>query len=247
MLKHQSDPTEGGDVVHRFDVSCYKPGLCKIPGVTFLSTEGKTLALTQAQELNYASVGNPEKEPDLYEPMGVQLPLEVIVGVVIATVLATTVLGVILWKIYNTINKKRLSNKSEIITKQLSALEELVESYKNIGNKRFLDNSDFKKYYFSVSESLKLFISRTCEFDAQEKTTSEIKAELSKCYSLDEDTKKYWIELFTEMDIVKFTDHIPEVEAAQRLMEKSLLLAQKTFALMSKSPVPNGATELGVK
>ncbi len=247
MLKHRSETTEGGDVVHRFDVSCYKPGLCKIPGVTFLSAEGKTIALTQAQELNYASVGNPEKEPELYGPMGVKLPLEVIIGVVMVTTLVAAVLSVVLWKIYNAANKKSLSKKHKTTVRQLTALEELVETYKNIGNKRYLDNSNFKKYYFSVSESLKVFVSRTCEFDAQEKTTSEIKAELARNDILDESTKKQWVELFTEMDVVKFTDYVPEVEAAQRLMEKSLALAQKTFASTAKIPETSSALETGVK
>src|SRR6185437_16115559 len=85
-----------------------------------------------------------------------------------------------------------------------------------------LAKGDFKKHYFRVSEILKTYVGARYGFDAPESTTQEMLQMLDRAmaaeFATDATKLGSLIELFGQLDLVKFTDHVPAGSDSSRVV-----------------------------
>lgn len=227
LLSHESEKLENGQIVHKFSFTCYKAAPCKFPSITFSDKEGKTVATSTEVTMNYSAVEqSKEKEVPIYAPISLGIPTHVQVLIGLAAVVVAIA---VFWCVKIIINKYfRNFNSTESAAPLAPPFEELTTSLKNLAAKDYLSNAHYKPYYFTISETLKRYLGRKFEFNAEELTTSELMGALNNRYSLDAEERLKWRELFNELDLVKFTDNQPSINDAQSLMERSLDIARKT-------------------
>ncbi len=93
----------------------------------------------------------------------------------------------------------------------LIALNELIE-------KGPLKQGNFKGHYFRLSEIAKAYLGARYRFDASESTTREVMLHLEGKGLLNDTQLDRLESLFDQLDLVKFTDHVPLPDEGVRLV-----------------------------
>ncbi len=224
ILALTEKPREDGGRIVTARVTCYKPGVCKFPGLIFLE-DGKEVALAEAKELEFATAGQQEKEPEPYAPIAHALPVSLVAGIVGGALLAAIA---IFYAVQRYLANRKPAPKAEAAPPPAPApLEELAIRFKQLSAARHLEEGRFKPYYFGISEALKSYAGRIYGFNAEDCTTRELLRGLRDAGRADEARVDEWSHLYGEMDVVKFTDQLPTPVDAQSLMERALTLARK--------------------
>jgi hypothetical protein len=235
LLTHSAKTLEDGSVFHRFGFTCYKAMACRFPPVTFNQPTGETIVSTNEVTMTYVAVEPAqEKEPPIYGPLSLGLPLTIYIGAILLGAAAALTLTWIIVRLYN---KYRRSNSRPLAQAPIAPpYEELAASLRQLASKEYLSQGYYKPYYFTISDCLKRYLGRKFEFNAEELTTIELLAALNNRYSLNAEYRLKWRDLFSELDLVKFTDNKPSHQDAQTLMERSLDLAKVTERLQNDVP-----------
>lgn len=212
---------DGFAVVH---FTSYQPGKVTIPPIAF-KVSGKTVFSSESKEADFVSVGQGETQPDIYHPQAVAVPKWVWVSLSAFVLLLTIVVIAFVARAYR--RKKARLAELAAVPKVLTPIEKLIEVVRATNAKNFLNSQKYKPYYFALSDGAKRFLGEALRFDAEEKTTRELSRELDERL-LDKDLAKSWVEIFEEMDVVKFTDQSPTPEMANSLADRLLKFAQRT-------------------
>jgi hypothetical protein len=222
-LTEQARPDGGRTITAR--VTCYKAGTCKFPGLLFLE-EGKEVALGETKELEFTSAGQQEKEPEPFAPVAHSLPLSLVAGILGGALLAAIA---VYYGVQRYLAQRKPAVKVETPPPPPPApLEELASRFKQLSAAGHLEAGRYKPYYFGISEALKAYAGRVYGFNAEDCTTRELLEGLRSASFVDSALVEDWKNLYTEMDVVKFTDQFPVPAEAQSLMERTLALARKS-------------------
>jgi hypothetical protein len=126
----------------------------------------------------------------------------------------------------------------------LTALAQLEKS-------GFLERGEYKKHYFGVSEILKTYIGERYGFDAPENTTREMMENLKLAWARelggDEKRLNTLGELFEQLDLVKFTDHVPEKIESQTVVSvaREFVRGTRRKPVIAAPPVVTPSTNGG--
>jgi len=140
---------------------------------------------------------------------------------------------------WNAKRKKLLSDVPKVVeppkVEDVWALDEL----RKLEEKAFWKKGDFKTHYFRVSEILKTYLERRYGFPALESTTREILYLLESSTSVDLPLRAELKSLFDRLDLVKFTDRVPNEADAIHVLEKTRewVIATKKAIVATPQPV----------
>lgn len=228
-----ADP-ETGDI--KVGLTTYKPGVFAIAPIPFIK-DGKAIFASQPLSVEFSSVGQ-KGEDEIYPPVAVGFPQWV--WVILGLFALALVLGAIWWL-------KRWSDKRRAAIEEvarapkiLTPIEEFEKLRAEVDQKKYVERATFKPHYFALSDASKRFLGKAFKFDAEERTTRELVRELESLGLSDELIDK-WEKVFEEMDVTKFTDQVPEQNAALSLSARLSQLAAMTYRV---SPVARQAVVL---
>lgn len=100
---------------------------------------------------------------------------------------------------------------------------------RGLQNKKNITPQELKKLYFDLSDILRNYFEAQYVFPATDRTTEEIKKELSKLECLNEEIKKEFLNILERIDIIKFTDQYPEFDFSEMSLKISENFVIKTI------------------
>ncbi|MFZ9595223.1 MAG: hypothetical protein ACO3A2_04010 [Bdellovibrionia bacterium] len=220
-----------------------KKGKLTLPPLDLVDSQGKLLARTQVWEIEVQSAILPS-DPKPQEPAGALPPerLAVPYWVLLGGVLLALVLGTALvYSLVRLYQKKRKQVRSPART--LTEDEQALEDFRHLQAQGWLENGQFKAYYFRVSEILKTYFGARFDFDAPESTTGEmIQVFRSQLDLKTPGLTSEWIlqvqQLFDHLDRVKFTDYRPlaqEPEWVIRQAHELVVSSRRTPLILDAS------------
>lgn len=224
-LKSEEKDLELGFQIKDFKIFFLKPGSIQIPPRPVYDNQGKQVALTQPIEIKVKGLelSEQEKPENLLGPLALSIPKSWIFSFIflVCCLVAFIIYRLIVWSQ----KRKALSLKKFEIPQPVYKIA--LKRIENLKQSEFWKNNEFKKCAYQISETLKWFIALTFEMDAEEATTSE-------CYQLllerkGESISKEFNEIFTILDLVKFTDYLSDSNEMNIILEQS-----KIFILKSK-------------
>ncbi len=206
-------------------VTAYEAGKYEIPSYTFQS--GDQSFATTPQNVEFAGVKKAEEEQQaLYPPVKAPFPMGAFFGFLGILLLLTALIVFLIRKF----SKKE--DVAQVVAPKappLSAWEEFSQSYAKTLSMGYLEKSEFKPHYFGMSEATKRFLGKLHHFDAEESTTRELVQKLS-AHGISSDVLDQWKKIFTNLDIVKFTDFKPTSTQAKELSQSIYSLCEKAWA-----------------
>lgn len=223
--------------VHRLGITSYKPGFLDLPPIVF-QNDSKSVFQTETKRVEYSSIGQSQKDDDLYPPELVALPMWIVVLIALVSCIVLFLIGrfvfvkVMRWR----------ERRSAILSSEpeLNPLQRFQKAMVELSKREFLSKAQFKPHYFGVSDSAKRFLAEAYRFDAEEKTTRELQIELSQL-GLSSRLVDEWKRVLEEMDVTKFTDQIPQQEQAQTLISRVEELIRESYV---GSPAAREESEL---
>jgi hypothetical protein len=206
-----------------------------------LEAEAGPVARTHPVTVDVASVIDPQdpsatKAAELQGPASLPYPgwVQVLLGALGA--LAFAALAFLIWRLMKN-RKLRPAALPELPPKSedelaILALDELAQ-------KGWLAQGQYKKHYFRVSEILKIYLGARYDFDAPERTSTELVGFMEEHRLASDRILDQLESLFDRMDRVKFTDHVPaEADGTQILKEvRELVTLTRRLPMASTRPL----------
>lgn len=96
-----------------------------------------------------------------------------------------------------------------------------------------LEKRQYRKYYFRLSEIVRLFLQDEIHLPTVDATTEEIRPHLTSCALLMDSEKNFVGRILVEMDLVKFARVVPSPEDV-RVLRKDLRYFIETVHLITK-------------
>lgn len=194
-----------------------------------VKSEGKGIARTNPLVIEVASAipskdPNPTAPSDIEPPVGIGFPLWV-GGVVLLLVVVLVILSAkaiaLAWG--NRAPKPKRTSGPVVPEEELALLK-----LKELEEKNWIAEGKYKNYYFSLSEILKEYLGARYRFDALESTSSELMAVLEDKQRLVDEVLDSIEGIFEKLDVVKFTDQIPEPSEPAQLIREVRDLIHRT-------------------
>lgn len=213
----------------KFTVIAAKPGQLAIPSLAIVDGTGKTLARTNPFTLQVASAIAPSdqkpKDPSPPRPpVMLSFPWIVIAGLVILALLA--IAGIV----YATVRwarRPKAKPAAPPAPPEKSEDEIALGALASLEREQLMRKGLYKKHYFQISEVLKAYLGARYRVDAVESTTREMLAMLEHA-TLPPESLRELEGMFTKLDFVKFTDHVPELPEGEDLLARARALVLKT-------------------
>lgn len=199
-----------------------KPGKLTLPSLAISNPGGGAIARTNPwlatiESAIHSDDPEPKKPADLRPPAGLTFPWWVIAALAALGIVLTALLVIALVRWSQNRKPKIPVIQEPPKSEDVVALEALARLEKA----QLVVRGDFKKYCFGISEILKTYIGARYGFDALECTSREMMRALeaqTQDLSLDKNRIAVLKELFSQLDLVKFTDQVPgQLEALQFL------------------------------
>ena len=210
-----------------------KAGKLTLPSLLIKDSNGKNVARTRPFSIEVGSAiqpndPNPTQPAAPEPPVSLQFPWWV---AAIFTVLGAALAIGLFYFAYRYWKSRKPKEKplppivprpeDEVALAQLTALEQAG----------LVKKGEYKAHYFGVSEILKSYIGLRYRFDAPECTTSEMIRVLENKSATSDGVLDDLETLFTDLDQVKFTDHIPQDATSVKVLE-----AARSFVLRTRKP-----------
>ncbi len=219
----------------------YTPGVFQIKPMVFVRKDsGEKLFVTDLKTVEFESVGGDKKKDDIYPPGYVEIPLWMWI---LLSVLFLVMTLFVLRAIQKIRKKKKELELNLDSAENLNPIEEFEKQRIRIEDKSYVDRGQFKPHYFEYSEAFKRFLARAYHFDAQDKTTRELKEALKEI-EVSASLIERWQKISEEMDVVKFTDQTPPIDQAKEL---SKILSSIVLSFWNVSPEARELKELARK
>jgi len=207
-----------------------KAGKLTLPTFLLKDSEGKTVGRTLPITFTVESAIQPD-DPKPKEPIPALPPAHlvfpwlwlVLFGLVGLLLLALVIFSLFRWHRSRKPKQKRAPPQIHR-TEDDIALRALLDLEK----KDYLKSARFKPHYFGISEILKAYLGDRYEFDSRESTTQELLNALRNGDYLPEPERALIKELYTKLDLVKFTDHIPDSTEGRDLLAEARKLVART-------------------
>lgn len=218
------------------------PGSLRIPPLVVRDTSGQAIARTLPINLSVASsIAQDDpgaKQPDPPRgPKHLKFPWILTLFLV---ALAVLILGLILMALMRWSRKRRKKPvpvaTTPVIPEDTWALEALTklerEQLPKLAGDAARKPLAFKPLYFGVSDVLKGYLGRRYGFDARESTTRELLSALKdqKLLKIDlpDEVLREIRELFERLDLVKFTDHLPNSQDPIQVLAAARQIIERT-------------------
>lgn len=225
-----------------FEFTPIKAGKLQIP-VLVVNKQGIAAFRTELVAYEIQSAIAPD-DPNPTQPNPVKPPLSFDYPWVWIALYAFIALAVLAAGIYYLVrwNKKRKTKIVEMPkvveppkSEDVWALDEL----RKLQEKAYWKKGDFKTHYFRVSEILKTYLERRYGFPALESTAREILYHLESGTTVDLGLRAKLKNLFDSLDLIKFTDRVPnETDAVSVLEEcREWVLATKKVEIIQTAPI----------
>ncbi len=133
------------------------------------------------------------------------------------------ILGI--WLYYFLKNRGRPQEKAKpepLLSPRDVALRDLEE----LDHLGILERGQYRKYYFRLSEIVRLFLQDEMRLPAVDTTTEEINPYLIQTPFLNDDEKKLVSQVLVDMDLVKFARFVPSASEVQELRRKIIHFIQ---------------------
>ncbi|MGE4232218.1 MAG: hypothetical protein AB7F43_02715 [Bacteriovoracia bacterium] len=218
ILYIKKDPQTDGVLI---GLTSYKPGTFEIKPIEF-KKNGTVVFSTDPKVFQFIEIkSGPDNEP--FPPQSIPYPTWALIVLVLLGLVAVGIVsffGHRYWK-----KRKKKVVVAPVVDK--TPYQIFIEKIKHLEKQQYLKDNNYKPHYFGLSNALKEYIGSTYGFDAEESTTREmlIKLESEGCSPQD---VSEWKAFFSELDVVKFTDTIPNLEEAQTLVKRCYELVGKT-------------------
>jgi hypothetical protein len=218
----------------RFTAVPLKPGRLELPSLALKDSSGKNVGRTQPLSVEVTSAikaddPKPEEPVELKPPLSLRFPWWVIVALALV-VCALAAAGV--WAARRWSGKKAAPELPPIPEEPKPEDELALAALEEIERQGFARRGEFKPHYFRVSEVLKEYVGRRFRMDALEMTSREIIMGLEEARGrVPEHSVDNLEALFEALDLVKFTDHKPTLDAAS-----SALSEARRFVLATRRP-----------
>jgi hypothetical protein len=218
---------------YSFTAIVLKEGQLTLPSLLVQDSSGKSIARTRPFNVQVSTAIRPDdpkpKEAAPAEPpVGLRFPWWV---VAFFGVIGASILGTALYFAYRYWLKYRKEASKPLPVPILAEDEEALNALGEVERLDLIRKSEFKMYYFRISEILKAYIGRRYRCDAPECTSSEMLTILESKNSLDDVKLDELEQNFNLLDRVKFTDFIPQ---SRECVE--LLAWAKNFVLQTRRP-----------
>ena len=242
-LDPESAESEKNEPNFRTQVILMKGGQLTLPSLAFKDSNGKSIARTNPLNLDVASaIRKDDPKPDQSEPakpparLSFPLWFMIVLGLIALALVAGLVYLIWRWVDKRSSRERKSIQKAEIPKPEDEiALAALSELEINAHYKR----GDFKKHYFGISEILKNYLGARYRFDAAESTTREMLAFMEEQMRVSDTVLDQLESLFSKLDRVKFTDHVPPLDEAKSVLEdaKGLVLTTRRIPQAAGAPV----------
>lgn len=230
-----------------FEVVVLKPGEVILPSLAIVDgdaqgapagTGAEPFARTQPLRLQSESAiakddPKPQEAVGLREPMRLPYPTEIVVA---GGALALLLLSLVGWAVWKWL-RKRAALKPALKAPLKSEDEIAIDKLVAIEKAGFAERGEFKKHYFGISEALKEYIGARYGFNASEMTSEEILTRLNTSAYVGEKVALKLGSLFLKLDVVKFTDRVPESREPGEVLGTARQLVQETRRARVTHPV----------
>ena len=214
---------EKGRISTRYNIRMvpFETGELQIPAFTFLVQSGEAVDTIASNEVPLRVVSvMPDEMQDINDiKKAVEFP-NFMPLIVAGVIIAGSILGYLAYRYI-----KRMRSVRALSRPRPPAWAEAIAALDSIPVEEWLLKGLFKRYYYSISETLKHYLERRFEFNAAEQTTTEIVANLK---ALRVPQRDEFYNFFTRADLVKYAKHVPPrdemntaVQVAKDLVMKS--------------------------
>ncbi|MEO5971079.1 MAG: hypothetical protein ABIQ95_14215 [Bdellovibrionia bacterium] len=227
-----------------------KAGKVIFPSLALQDPSGKVVGRTAPVSVEISSAisssdPKPDQPEDVQPPAGLQFPFWI---VILAGILGLILVVLLSYCLYRGIKEhlRRRKKPEKILSEDEIALSDFLKLHE-LG---LLEKGEFKRHYFRISEILKKYIGGRYQFDALESTTGEmletLRSRKSSAVIASESVISDISFLFEKLDLVKFTDHIPEMEESSQILGKAkeFVVATRRVPVILNS---SGLNSLGVE
>jgi hypothetical protein len=239
-ISQQASPQGSSDLV--LGATPLKSGNLTLPSLALKTADGKNVGRTNPFRLTVASaIKSDDKKPEEAEPpappSGIPFPfwfMAALIGLGVAILLAIVIL---LMRYLRTRGRKTPvvpaappKPEDEVALSELTTLE----------GKRLCAAGKFKSHYFTVSEVLKNYIGARYDFNAPECTSGEVIGRFENNQWIAPAQVDGLESLFTRLDRVKFTDHIPNPNEGKELLEAARQFVISTRKIRMAAGISQG-------
>lgn len=218
----------------QFEVVPLKGGELVLPSLPIKNAQGQTVARTHPFKLTVASSISPQ-DPKPQEPVPLKPPVSlsypwwfvIFIGILFLAVLGFAVYRLVVWS-----RGRKKAVEIKPTGPALSEDELALAALSDIEKQGLSQSGAYKKVYFRISEILKAYIAKRFEFDALESTSREILLYLSRQGLFHFQERFHLLErLFGKLDLVKFTDHLPQMDEPAQVLNEA-----RDFILATRRP-----------
>jgi hypothetical protein len=129
-------------------------------------------------------------------------------------------LGLLLYAAYRKFRRKEKKAPAPVIVpRRKSPRETALEELTELDRLGLLERGQFRKYYFRLSEILRVFLQDELNLPAVDATTEEIRPHLRAHRSLGDPAKQTIEQMLLDMDLVKFAKFIPSRDEVRLLVQ----------------------------
>ncbi len=214
-------------------LSFVKAGTISLPSLVIVDSQSdpKPVARTNPVEFKVLSTlkegeAQGAKPAELRGPLALQFPLWL--GILLG-VSGLLLLSGLFYLIYRLIEKRR-NRKPKIETPKITETEDVIalRLLDELEKADDLKNARFKRHYFAVSEIAKNYFGGRYDFDAAESTSHELMVIVQDRHYLNETQLDELEKFFFQLDRVKFTDHVPDLNEGTELLQWLRMFIRKT-------------------
>ncbi len=102
----------------------------------------------------------------------------------------------------------------------LSPREVALRDLEELDHSGILERGQYRKYYFRLSEIVRVFLQDEIRLPAVDATTEEIRPYLSQSFFLSSEEINGMTQILVDMDLVKFARFVPSAQQVREIREK---------------------------
>jgi len=238
--KKSSETLDDGKIREEYAIrlACFKTGNVKLgPLEVTYSFPGKDgnvqVATVQVQPVTVKVVSVTANEPDP-KIKADQGPISVYeenrtAKYVAITLIALLLGGLLGWLAYALL--RRRVKKEKPGPPPRPAHEIALEKLDAILEASYLEEGQFKEFYFAVSEAIREYLGNRYGFDSLELTTTELLAQMTQVVAFEGVSMDELIVFTGDCDLVKFTKYVPDRADAEDLLRRAYGIVRSTMVV----------------
>jgi len=193
-----------------------------LPSFLIKNSQGELIGRTEAFPVIVHSAIDPNDPnarqtvpPRPTEELNLPIAMMLILGVLACFVIALIIVGLVIWS-----RKRRKIGNASPLEPIIPPKQKAFRALNELSRKDLSKSKEFKSLYFGVSEILKKYLDENYGLPVEESTTSEM-FKMLEAVPFELAKRDELIQIFRELDEVKFTDIFPEQENSDSLINRT--------------------------